>query len=183
MTTAGHNSELTPDQARALKFHHFHHINAQKEKVDAERTEYKRLRGLAKSDQIKLADIDFMMRCATIEDPSIIPEDLKNQMEIASWFNLPLLYQPDLFTDRQPAEERIKESGRAAAFANKDRESGFAGGSDENQLWLEGYDEGKAQFNKDLEEALAKKTAPPAEDEGDTEPEAVEGDPFAEAAE
>ena len=71
--TTGHNSQLTDAEKKALVFHHFGAIQAQKEAVEVEKAEYKRLRKLAKADGIALADIDFMLKCAEVDDESIIP--------------------------------------------------------------------------------------------------------------
>ncbi len=83
MADTGHNSgELTPAEWKALKFDHYHKIAAQKAKVEAEQTEYKRLRKLAKADQIVLSDIDFMLKCAEVEDDTILTDRLKREAEI-----------------------------------------------------------------------------------------------------
>ena len=80
------SGSLTPAEWKALKFDHFHKIAAQKAKVEAEQTEYKRLRKLAKADQIILSDIDFMLKCAEIEDETILTDRIKREAEIAAWY-------------------------------------------------------------------------------------------------
>ena len=137
----GHNSgELTPAEAKALKYHHFHAISAQKAKVEAEQTEYKRLRKLAKADTIVLSDIDFMMKCAEIDDPSILTDRARREVEIMQWFALPVQFQPDLFgqDNREPAVDRASREGEAAGFAAKAAEPPYDVASAQGQAWLAG---------------------------------------------
>lgn len=110
------NSELTPAERKALFMDHYRPIAAQLEIVNEAKAEYNRLRKLAKADKIKLADIDFALRCAEVDDPDIIVDDLRRQAEIAAWFALPIEYQSDMFGNfsREPSEDRARREGRAA---------------------------------------------------------------------
>ncbi|MER9937446.1 hypothetical protein [Mesorhizobium sp. M0088] len=110
------NSELTPAERKALFMDHYRPIAAQLEIVNEAKGEYNRLRKLAKADKIKLADIDFALRCAEVDDGNIIVDDLRRQSEIAAWFALPVEYQPDMFGDfnREPSEDRARREGRKA---------------------------------------------------------------------
>ena len=78
---------------------HYRKIAEQKEVVDAAKKAYSKLRKEAKADGIKLADMDFAMKCAEIEDGSIIVHDLARRAQIAGWFNLPINTQGQLFPD------------------------------------------------------------------------------------
>lgn len=156
---AGHNSELTPAEMKALHFHHLRAVMAQKEVLDAARTEYKRLRKVAKSDGIVMADLDFMMRCAELEDVSIVPEELKRRAEIASWYALPVNYQPDMFSDRTPMDDRAFEEGKAAGLAGKNPEPPYDAASKAGQRWLEGWHEGQRIMREDLQSAMEKRNA------------------------
>lgn len=181
MTHAGHNSDLTEGERKALFFHHLNTIQAQTAVVDKANEEKKRLRKLAKADGIILSDIDFAQKALEIEDNSILPERLRRETEIAQWLNLPVLFQPDLFEDRAPAVDRIKEDGRVAGLNGRNAESGYAEGSDEDTIWLEGWEEGQQVLRDDLESAMEKKNA--AKQQVEDEKESSEGDPFPEAAE
>ena len=90
---------------------HYRAIAAQKEKVTTEQKEYRRLRKLAKADGILLRDMDFAMRCAEIDDGSIIVEDMQRQIQIAAWFKLPIDSQANLFPEdyEPPAEPELEE--------------------------------------------------------------------------
>ena len=181
MTQAGHNSDLTEGERKALFFHHLNTIQAQTAVVDKANEEKKRLRKLAKADGIILSDIDFAQKALEIEDNSILPERLRRETEIAQWLNLPVLYQPDLFEveDRAPAMDRIREDGRVAGLNGRNAESGYAEGSDEDTIWLGGWEEGQQVLRDDLESAMEKKNAAKQQ----VENEAEQDDPFPEVAE
>lgn len=156
----GHNSgELTAAESRALMFHHFNLIEAQKLKVKAEQDALKKLRKTAKADGLVMADLDFMARCADLEDPNIAPDELRRRAEIASWFALPVNFQPDMFTDRMPLEDRAYEEGVAAGLQGKNPEAPYDAASTAGQRWLQGWHEGQRQMRDDLEAAMSKRNA------------------------
>lgn len=156
----GHNSgELTAAESRALMFHHFNLIEAQKLKVKAEQDALKKLRKAAKADGLVMADLDFMARCADLEDPTIAPDELRRRAEIASWFALPVNFQPDMFTDRMPLEDRAYEEGVAAGLQGKNPEAPYDAASTAGQRWLQGWHEGQRQMREDLEAAMSKRNA------------------------
>lgn len=153
------NSELTPAEAKALRFHHYGAIAAQQAKVAEQQAEYKRLRKLAKADGIILSDIDFMMRCAEIEDSDIISDRLKREIEIASWFALPVQFQADLFgnDNREPAEDRAAREGAAAGYAGKDPAPPYDATSAQGQAWMRGWHSAQEQLRADLQSAMEKR--------------------------
>jgi ribosome modulation factor len=160
--TSGHNSgELTPAEAKALKFHHYAAISAQKAKVEEQQAEYKRLRKLAKADTIVLSDIDFMMKCAEIDDPSILTDRAKREVEIMQWFALPVQFQPDLFgqDNREPAVDRASREGEAAGFAAKAAEPPYDLASEQGQAWMAGWHKAQEQARADLLSAMTKRNA------------------------
>jgi hypothetical protein len=181
---AGHNSELTPAEWKALKFDHYHKIAAQKAKVEAEQTEYKRLRKLAKADQIVLSDIDFMLKCAELEDETILTDRLKREAEIASWFALPIQFQADMFdVGLEPLEDRAAREGEAAGYRGKDPTPPYDAASAAGQAWLKAWHVGNERRMADLATALEKKAVPA--DGGDEliSGQSDEEDPFHVAAE
>lgn len=192
----GHNGgdDLTPAEIKALKMHHFRAIQAQKERCEEQNAEYKRLRKLAKADTIVLSDIDFMMKCAEIEDAEIISDRLKREVEIATWFALPVQYQPDMFGDveREPAEDRAARDGAAAGFAGKNPEPPYDVASPQGQAWMKEWHAAQAQMLSDLASAMEKRNSLKAgadelikgQDEGDPfEDEFDAADPSKQAAE
>jgi hypothetical protein len=158
MSEAGHNTELTPAEWKALKFDHFHKIAAQKAKVEAEQTEYKRLRKLAKADQIILSDIDFMLKCAEIEDEMILTDRIKREAEIAAWFALPIQFQSDMFdVGLEPIEDRAAREGEAAGYRGKEPTPPYDVSSTAGQAWLKRWHVGNEYRMADLATALEKK--------------------------
>jgi len=162
---AGHNSgktEMTEAEKKQLFFHHFNKINDQLAVVNAAKEEYKRLRKTAKADGLTLADLDFALRCATLEDPSIVPDELKRMALIAEWFAL--AKQSDLFEDFDDGLERIRQEGVTAGLLAKDRDSHeYTTGSTEAEMFESGWDEAQESRLKDLQSALEKNNANKAE--------------------
>ncbi len=158
MTTAGHNSStLSAAEARALHFHHFNAIQAQKDVVKSASDVLKKLRKTAKADGVVMADIDYMARCAALEDPEIVPAELARRAEIASWFALPVNYQVDMFTDRAPIEDRAFEEGKSKAQRNGDPVPPYDAASAAGQAWMNGWHEGQRIMRDDLQAAMEKK--------------------------
>lgn len=156
----GHNSgELTPAESRALHMHHFNVIEAQKAIVKAAQDDLKKLRKTAKVDGLVMADLDYMARCANLEDPSIAPAEILRRAEIASWFALPVNFQPDMFTDRMPIDERAYEEGIAAGLQGKDPTPPYDETSGPGQRWLAGWHEGQRQMREELQTAMTKRNS------------------------
>lgn len=183
----GHNggNELSPDERKSLMFHHYQKVVDQKAKVDLEREEYKRLRKLAKADGVTLADLDFMIRCAEVDDPEIVPDEIKRRAEIAAWFALPVDFQPDMFGDfkREPAEDRARREGRAAGASGKG-DNPYDENSPTGRAWAEEWSKEQAKARDALKAAMEKKNAAAAEvadEEGDGT-EVDPSDPIAAAA-
>lgn len=177
-------NHLTPEERKSLMFHHYRRVVEQKEVLDDAREEYKRLRKEAKADGITLADLDFMIRCAEIDDPAIVPDELKRRAEIAAWFALPVNYQADMFDDRTPLEDRAFEEGKAVGLQGKACESPYDGAP--GQKWTEGWHEGQRMMRDDLQSAMEKKNAArreeaPANDDDEAGADVV--DAISEAAE
>ncbi|MEJ8571272.1 hypothetical protein [Microbaculum marinum] len=188
---AGDNrpTELTAEERKSLHFHHYRRIAAKKDELDAIREEYKTLRKEAKADGLILADVDFMLKCAEIQDDSIVTDELRRRTEIAAWFALPVQYQADLFTGFSDAHDRIEKEGEAAGLAGRNVDShDYAKGSTEAEVYERGWDRGQKTMRDDLQAALEKNNARKAkQDEAKLikaadmqadEEEAVETDPF-----
>lgn len=142
----GHNSEgMTAEERKALFFDHYRPIAAQLEKVRIEQAEYKRLRKLAKAENIALWEIDYALKCAEVEDENIIPEKIKREAEIAAWFALPVEYQPDMFGDfsREPSEDRARREGRKAGATGVGGNP-YDENSDLGRIWAGEWDKEQA---------------------------------------
>ncbi|TIW28709.1 MAG: hypothetical protein E5V63_04325 [Mesorhizobium sp.] len=158
MSDIGHNSELTPEERKALMMNHYRTIGKAKEALEAARDEYSRLRKLAKADKVKLADIDFMFRCADIEDGQIIVDDLKRQAEIAAWFALPVQFQSDMFGsfDREPAVDRARREGQKAGATGVGGNP-YDENSPQGRAWAKAWSEEQAKARDALLAAMEKR--------------------------
>lgn len=160
---AGHNSGEGEDR-KILFFDHYRPIAAQLEKVRAEQAEYKRLRKIAKAANIALWEIDYALRCAEVEDETIIPNRIKRETEIAAWFALPVDFQPDMFGDfsREHGEDRARREGRKAGL------SGVGGNPyDEHTplglAWADEWAKEQAKARASMQAAMDKANAEQAE--------------------
>jgi len=163
----GHNSgELTPAERKALFMDHYRPIAAQLEIVSEAKAEYNRLRKLAKADKIKLADIDFALRCAEVDDGNIIVDDLRRQAEIAAWFALPVEFQPDMFGDfnREPSEDRARREGRKAG-ATGVGSNPYDENSEPGKAWAEAWSAEQKIAQEALLSSMTKRNAAKASDE------------------
>lgn len=185
MADVGHNSELSSGEQRALMFHHFNLVESQKAVVKAAQDALKKLRKTAKSAGIVMADLDYMARCADLDDPDIVPAEIMRRAEIASWFALPVHFQPDMFADRKPIEDRAFAEGEAAGLRGKDPEPPYDAGSPAGQAWLKGWHSGQAIMRDDLQSAMEKRNSAKAAeaDELIKGADNDDADPFSEAAE
>jgi len=152
----GHNSsDLTARQYRALYMQHFNAILAQTEVCKAENAARLKLRKEAKADGIILADIDFGMRCAQIEDPQVITDEKRRQLEIMKFFALPLGTQGEFELDREPIVERAAREGEYAGYAAKDRDSNpYDVNSEPGRAWAAAWDDAQANMLEDLRQAM-----------------------------
>lgn len=159
----GHNgatTELTASERRALTMFHFRKIQAKAAVCAEHQAEYKQLRKQAKADGITLADIDFAMRCADVDDASIIPAELSRRIEIAQWFALPVGSQAVMDFEREPVNDRAKREGTAAYYAGLPREpTSFAADSRPGQTFIKAWDAAQSAENNDLASALQKQSA------------------------
>jgi hypothetical protein len=144
----GHNSDLSPEERRDLFFRHFNKISAQADRIAVLQAEMKTLRKTAKADGIVLADVDFAMRCATLEDDSIIVDELRRRTEIAAWMALPVEFQADMFGgDLTPADDRAFAKGKLAKSLGKKGDptmDGYDASTPQWNAWLNGFNDGDA---------------------------------------
>ncbi len=177
----GHNSELTENERKALFFHHLRKRMAHNHRLSEVKAEKKADGKLAQADEIVLGDLDYAIKAIDAEEKATITDRFFSHGEILSWLGLTPGFQADLLRDRAPALERIEKQGELAGLAATERESGYASGSDEDQTWLRGYDNGQQIMRDNLEAAMSKMNH--ANDEGEVDPEFPDEEPAAVAAE
>jgi len=160
--SSGHNSnDLTPDERKALFMEHMRKVSAQQAICDRENEERKRLRKVAKTDGILLADLDYGLRILKVEDPTIIIEELKRRSEIAFWFALPIGTQTDMFDsfEREPAVDRAFREGMTAGSLGKDCNPPYGAPSAVHDSWKDGWRQSQDKMAQDLQSAMEKKNA------------------------
>jgi hypothetical protein len=176
----GHNSgDLTEDEEKALFFHHLRKREECDARVKEAQADKKSAGKLAQADGLAIADLDYASRALNAEDKKTITDRFGSFGRILNWLGLLPGYQSDLFTDRQPAIERITGEGELAGLAARERTSGYGPGSDEDRAWLTGYDRGQEIVRENFQAAMEKRNAAAARDQlikGSDED--AEGDPF-----
>jgi ribosome modulation factor len=84
---------------------------------------------------------------------------MRRRAEIASWFALPVNYQPDMFSDASPLEDTAFGQGVAAGLRGKDPVPPYDLPSKPGQRWMEGWHDGQRQARDDLQTAMEKRNA------------------------
>lgn len=138
----------------------------------------------AKAAGVPSSQLDHLLKSFRAEDQQKPVDKLKRDMENLAF--LGLIPDPsvkgDLFTrvDRVNQEQMVQAKGFYAGLNNLDRVSGYDGGSTEDKLFLESYDAGKAEYEAEIPDIMARieaassKEEPPSdgddpfEDAGDT---------------
>jgi ribosome modulation factor len=157
MDMSGHNSnELTPAERKALMMHHMRAISAQQAICDRENEERKRLRKVAKTDGISLADVDYGLRILKIETPEIILDELRRHRELAEWFGLPILTQAEFDFEREPAVDRAFREGAVAGSLGRDMNPPYGSPSALYDSWKDGWRQAQDQMLADFASANEK---------------------------
>lgn len=157
--TAGHNSEMTEAEEKALFFHHLRKREECDGRIKAAQADKKAAGKLAQADGMVIADLDYASKAIGADDKGKVTDRFTAFGKILSWLGFVSGYQPDLFKDRAPALERIEGDGERAGLAARERLSAYEAGSDEDQAWLRGYDRGQAIVRDNLLTAMEKRNA------------------------
>ncbi|MDW9804229.1 hypothetical protein GOA91_15080 [Sinorhizobium meliloti] len=191
--TIGDNSkDLTPAEQKALFMHHLGEILKQTDICKAENAKRLALRKQAKANGIVLADIDFGLRCAQIEDPQIIINEQQRRAQIGQYFALPIGAQTEFDFDREPAVDRARREGERAGYeAASPNTNPYDENSTQGRAWAKGWKEAQAEMAANLQSAMEKKQADRAKkaadlaaaDDGGNDPEDDDEADLAEAAE
>ncbi|MCZ7974393.1 hypothetical protein O9X80_07810 [Agrobacterium salinitolerans] len=177
--TIGDNTKA--ERERRVMLAHYHRkdrdLDAKASSIAAERKE-NRLN--AKASGIPSSQLDHLLKSFKTEDQQKPVDKLKRDMENLAY--LGLIPDPsikgDLFTrvDRVDNEGMIKAKGFFAGLNGLDRVSGYDGGSVDDKLWLESYDAGKAEYDTEIPDIMARITAAQSKEEPAAD--AGDGDPF-----
>ncbi|NNV20561.1 hypothetical protein EHE22_09000 [Ochrobactrum pseudogrignonense] len=164
---AGHNSQLSETDKKALFFHHLRIRMGHDAKVKEANAEKKAAGKLAQADNVVLGDLDYAIKAIGAEDKGTVTDRFLAHGEVLSWLNVIPGFQSDLLRDRAPAIERIEGEGELAGLAGKDADSGYDKGSDEDTAWLRGWDKGQKFMRDNLQAAMENKNAIQKPDHGE----------------
>lgn len=176
--TIPNTTELTEQERQALWGHHIKRALSVRRQMDELKASAKKNATDAKNDGFSKAEIDDFLDLMTSDDPQK-KVDKFNMMK-RNRIRLGLIQDDrkgDLLADRVTNQEMIYAAGVEAGLAALDRVSKYAGGSDEDRAFLDGYDEGQRIARDNLQAAMEKKNRERTKEEPAADPET--GDPFA----
>lgn len=181
--TALPNTKLSEADRQKLFAHHFRRELAAETKRREAAAEKTANRKVAKAADPTFTGqkFDHYLKAHFGEDDQKPVDRLKSDRENLEWLGLiPATSGGDLLAqaDRVDREQMIQAKGYKAGLLNLDRVSGFDAGSSDDKLWLESYDAGKAEYETEIPDILARIEAQASKEE----PPATE-DPFPAAAE
>lgn len=173
----GHNADQAEKERRVL-FGHYHRKDRDiAAKMRALGEEKKSNRQNAKASGFSSAKLDHYLKSFMAEDQQKPVDKLKSETENLAWLGLipDQSIKGDLFTkgDRVSQEQMIQAKGFHAGLNGLDRASGYDAGSVDDKLWLESFDAGKAEFDAEIPDILARIAAAASKEE-----EASSEDPF-----
>ncbi len=158
--TIGDNS-TKEEKARRVTLSYYHRkdrdIDVQQGLLSAQKKE-NRLN--AKAAGIPSSQLEHLLKSFKADDQQKPVDKLKRDMENLAF--LGLIPDPsikgDLFSrvDRVDAEGMIQAKGYYAGLNGLDRVSGYDAGSGEDKLWLSSYDAGRAEYDTELPDILAR---------------------------
>lgn len=167
---AGHNSELTDDEKRALFLFHVGQVAEAKRKKDEAVANLRNVYKKAKADECPKADIDFAMG---LDDDEALREQRRREETIARWMGLEIGAEPSLLDEleRMPSVDKAYEEGKRAGAAGEDRVSPYDQVGEQTQHWLRGHGDGQAliasamkKLDRQPESELIKGAKPEADD-------------------
>lgn len=167
MSSIGDNSKLTPGEYDALLMDRVRKELSYQAEIEAINVKRKADRKQTQSYGITLGELDFACKTLQAEDKDKVLDAHRRRNNILSLLKLAPA-QGDLFTDNRPYLDQVFDQGKVAGLAAKDRVSEFMDGSDEDQAWLRGYDEGQSEARENLRSAMEKLNAA-ADDDGANE--------------
>lgn len=166
--TIGDNQKA--DRERRVMLAHYHRKDRDcAAKAAAVAAEKKANRLNAKAAGIPSSQLDHLLKSFNADDQQAPVDKLKRDMENLAY--LGLIPDPsikgDLFTrvDRVDNEGMIKAKGFFAGLNGLDRVSGYDGGSVDDKLWLESYEAGKAEYDTEIPDIMARITAAQSKEE------------------
>lgn len=184
MTTAGIGDNSKADKQKRVTLSYYHRADrdlAAQAGLIAEKKKANRLN--AKAAGVPSSQLDHLLAAFKADDQQKPVDKLKRDMENLAY--LGLIPDPsikgDLFSrvDRVDNEGMIRAKGFYAGLNALDRVSGYDAGSSDDRLWLDSYDAGKAEYETEIPDIMARIEAASSKEE----PAAPQGsDPFADTS-
>lgn len=183
MTAAiGDNTKAERDRRVTLSYYHRTDRDlAAQAGLIAEKKKANRLN--AKAAGVPSSQLDHLLKSFKADDQQKPVDKLKRDMENLAYLGLipDQSIKGDLFSrvDRVDQEHMIQAKGFYAGLNALDRVSGYDAGSSDDKLFLESYDAGRAEYDAEIPDILARinaaasKEEPPASADGE--------DPFPDA--
>lgn len=180
--TARINDTEKAERERRVTLAHYHRTDRD---IDAQAgllaSKKKANRLNAKAAGIPSSQLDHLLKSFKAEDQQKPVDKLKRDMENLAY--LGLIPDPnakgDLFSrvDRVDNEGMIRAKGFFAGLNGLDKVSGYDGGSADDKLWLDSYEAGRAEYETEIPDILARIQAAASKEE----PAADSEDPFPDA--
>lgn len=149
------NSKALEEQKRkVLVMYYLDELSDLDEQIDELKEARKALKKKAAIKGIIGKDLEFGLKAAASADQQVPADEYRRHGEILSYLGIMPNFQPTLFLDRAPADERIRALGERAGLMGRSAESGYAKGSHEDQWWMTGFDNGSKLRAERLAEAL-----------------------------
>lgn len=177
MGTAAIGDNSKAERERRILFGYYHRKDRDIAAKIRELNEQKKSnRQNAKASGFPAAKLDHYLKSFMAEDQQKPVDKLKSEMENLVWQGLipDQSIKGDLFSqgDRVDQEQLIQAKGFHAGLNGLDRVSGYDAGSSDDKLWLGSYDAGRAEYDTEIPDILARIEAAaskeePAPSEGD----------------
>lgn len=178
MAEEGHNSDLTTEERNALRMHHLQKLHDLDAKIKPLQDQRKQIRGEAKGDGFKLADLDAAYRVMKMEDTSIFVAEIQEMIEIAKAFNvLAPGEQGNMFPDRRTQEEKAGDEGLVAGQKGEEcSPPSIWADADLGQAWIDAWHEGQKRVRDAMQASMERKNAGKTKDNEVIPKEEVEDD-------
>lgn len=154
------NDTAKAERERRALFSYYHRkdrdLQAQRRAISEQ---IKSNRQNAKASGFAAQKMDHYLKAFEAEDQQKPVDRLKSDRENLEWMGLiPATSGGDLLAqvDRATNEQMIQAKGFHAGLTGLDRVSGYDAGSSDDKLWLESYDAGKAEYESEIPDILAR---------------------------
>ena len=181
MSTAQIGDNSKAEKERRVLFGYYHRKDRDIAAKIRELNEQKKSnRQNAKASGFPAAKLDHYLKSFLAEDQQKPVDKLKSETENLAWLGLipDQSIKGDLFSqgDRVDKEQMVQAKGFHAGLNGLDRVSGYDAGSSDDKLWLASWDAGRAEYETEIPDILARIEAEASKEEPAPSP---DEEPFA----